>query len=359
MIRLLEYQAKRLLKEAGVPIPEGDVARTSADAARIAAELGRPVAVKAQVPVGARGKAGGILFADDPEGARKAARKLLGSRIRGETVRKVLVEEKLDIAEEWYVSITLDRAERRPVLLVSREGGVDIEEVPDKKIARRYLDPILGLRPFEAREAILEAGIPKEHLRDVEEVITSMYEVFDSYDAHLVEINPLVLTEDGGVVAADAVVNLDEDAANIRHPEFAEETRDFPFVELDGDIGIIANGAGLTMATIDLVKDLGGEPANFLDVGGGAYPTLIRRAILTVAELDVKVILLNIFGGITRCDEVAEGIVQALDDVDVPLVVRLVGTNEEEGHRILREHGVDVYTELKEAVERAVELAGV
>ncbi len=358
MIRLLEYQAKRLLEEVGVPIPEGDVARTSADAARIAAELGGPVAVKAQVPVGARGKAGGILFADDPEEARKAARKLLGSRIRGETVSKVLVEEKLAIAEEWYVSITLDRAERRPVLLVSREGGVDIEEVPDEKIARKYLDPILGLRPFEAREAILEAGIPKEYLRDVEEVITSMYEVFESYDAHLVEINPLVLTEDGEVVAADAVVNLDEDAANIRHPEFAEETRDFPFVELDGDIGIIANGAGLTMATIDLVKDLGGEPANFLDVGGGAYPTLIRRAILTVAELDVEVILLNIFGGITRCDEVAEGIVQALDDVDVPLVVRLVGTNEEEGHRILREHGVDVYTELKEAVERAVELAG-
>jgi succinyl-CoA synthetase beta subunit len=358
MIRLLEYQAKRLLREQGVPIPEGDLARTPEEAARIAERIDGPVVVKAQVPVGARGKAGGVLFADDPREAREAAERLLGSKIRGEVVKQVLVEERVDIEEEWYVSITLDRAERVPVLLVSREGGVDIEEVPDERIARTHVDPVLGLRGFEARRTALEAEIPRRHAPALERVALALYRVFNEYDAHLVEVNPLVLTRDGELVAVDAVVNLDEDAAYLRHPEFAEKTEDFPFVELDGNIGIIANGAGLTMATIDLVKDLGGEPANFLDVGGGADPTLIKRAILRVAELDVDVILINIFGGITRCDEVAKGVVSVLKDVDIPLVVRLVGTNEEEGQRILREHGIEAFTDLEEAVRKAVELAG-
>ncbi len=358
MIRLLEHEAKKLLAEKGIEVPDGDLARTPEEAARIAERIDGPVAVKAQVPVGARGKAGGILFADDPEEAREAAERLLGSKVRGEVVECVLVEEKVDIEEEWYVSITVDRGERAPVLLISREGGVDIEEVPDEKIARTHLDPILGLRGFEARRTALEAGIPRRYAREVEEVALALYDVFDEYDAHLVEINPLVLTKDDELVAVDAVVNLDEDAARIRHPEFVDEGEDFPFVKLGGNVGIIANGAGLTMATIDLVRDLGGEPANFLDVGGGADPALIKRAILKVASLDVDVILLNIFGGITRCDEVAKGIVSVLDEIDVPLVVRLVGTNEEEGQRILREHGIEAFTDLEEAVKKAVELSG-
>ena len=357
MIRLLEYQAKGLLREVGIKVPEGGVARTGEEASRIAEQIGGPVVVKAQVPVGGRGKAGGVLFADTPEEAREVARDLLGSKIKGEIVDKVLVEERLNIEEEWYAAISLDRSERIPIVLASREGGVDIEEVPDEKIARRYVDPFLGMRPFEARLVAKDAGIPREYLRDFESVLTAMYEVFDGYDAHLVEINPLVLTKEGELVAADAVVNLDQDAAVMRHPEFAEETEGFHLVELGGDVGIIANGAGLTMATVDLVKEFGGEPANFLDVGGGAYPSLIRRAILAVDDLGVSVILINIFGGITRCDDVAKGIVRAMEDVDTPMVVRLVGTNEEEGHAILKEHGIDVFEDLEEAVKRAVEIA--
>jgi succinyl-CoA synthetase beta subunit len=376
-MRLHEYQAKQVFADAGVPTPEGEVVETS-DAARDAAErIGGTVAVKAQVHVGGRGKAGGIKLADTPEEAHEAADEILGMDLKGHLVEKLLIEEAVDIADELYVGVTTDRGEGRAVAMVSSKGGVNIEEVAEESpdaIARTHVDPAYDLRPFEAREVVYGAGVPREHARDVTGVLSTLYHLWDDSDADDAEINPLVITEGGDVIAADAVFNIDNSAL-YRQEELAEmedeafdddfEARaseaGFDYVRLEGDVGIIGNGAGLVMTTLDLVDHFGGSPANFLDIGGGADAERVRSALeLVFEDENVDSVLFNVFGGITRCDEVANGINDALegfDELPEPLVVRLTGTNEKEGRDLLTDR-VETAEGLEEAVKRAVELSG-
>ncbi|MCX2818068.1 ADP-forming succinate--CoA ligase subunit beta [Haladaptatus sp. F3-133] len=376
-MRLHEYQAKQVFADAGIPTPSSEVVET-ADAAREAAErIGGTVAVKAQVHVGGRGKAGGIELADDADEAHEAAEGILGMDLKGKHVEKVLVEEAVDFVDELYVGVTTDRGEGRAVAMVSSEGGVNIEEVAEENpdaIARTHVDPAYDLRPFEAREVVYGANVDRETARDVTGVLSTLYELWDERDADDAEINPLMVTEDGGVVAADAVFNID-DSALYRQEELAEmedeafeddfEARasdaGFDYVRLDGNVGIIGNGAGLVMTTLDLVDHFGGSPANFLDIGGGADAERVQAALELVFEYEnVDSVLFNVFGGITRCDEVAQGIndaLEAFDELPEPLVVRLTGTNEEEGRELLTDR-VETAEGLEEAVKRTVELSG-
>ncbi len=375
-MRLHEYQAKQVFADAGIPTPDGEVV-SSPDEARDAAErLGGTVAVKAQVHVGGRGKAGGIEVVDTPEKARDAAERIIGMNIKGKGVEKVLVEEGVDIENELYVGVTTDRGEGRAVAMVSSKGGVNIEEVAEEDpdaIARTHVDPAYDLRPFEAREVVYGAGVPREHARDVTGVLSTLYTLWDESDADDAEINPLMVTGDGGVVAADAVFNIDNSAL-YRHEKLAEMEEEafedefearaseagFDYVRLDGNVGIVGNGAGLVMTTLDLVDHFGGSPANFLDIGGGADAERVRSALeLVFEDENVDAVLFNVFGGITRCDEVAEGINNALgtfDELPEPLIVRLTGTNDEEGREILTDR-VETAEGLEEAVERTVELS--
>ncbi|MGK2230236.1 MAG: succinyl-CoA synthetase beta subunit [Methanobacteriota archaeon] len=376
-MRLHEYQAKQVFADAGIPTPSSEVVET-ADAAREAAErIGGTVAVKAQVHVGGRGKAGGIELADDADEAHEAAEGILGMDLKGKHVEKVLVEEAVDFVDELYVGVTTDRGEGRAVAMVSSEGGVNIEEVAEENpdaIARTHVDPAYDLRPFEAREVVYGANVDRETARDVTGVLSTLYELWDERDADDAEINPLMVTEDGGVVAADAVFNID-DSALYRQEELAEmedeafedgfEARasdaGFDYVRLDGNVGIIGNGAGLVMTTLDLVDHFGGSPANFLDIGGGADAERVQAALeLVFEDENVDSVLFNVFGGITRCDEVAQGIndaLEAFDELPEPLVVRLTGTNEEEGRELLTDR-VETAEGLEEAVKRTVELSG-
>ena len=377
-MRLLEYKAKELLAKNSVPVPRGLVASTSTQAREAAERLACPVAIKAQVPVAGRGKAGGILFADTPEEAEEAAGQLLSTRIGGAPVNKVLVEEKLAIARELYFGVAIDRLEKTYVAIASPAGGVDIEETAEKHpnlIHRVRVDPFIGFQPYHARILAKALGYSGGQLLKLSEVMRKCYLVAMELDAELLEINPLVETEDGGFVAADAHIIIDDNAL-YRHPQFEKleseemclsdrelEARrsGLAYVELDGDVGIIGNGAGLVMATLDLVKLCGGRPANFLDVGGGASAERMARALEIVASNPrVRVIFINILGGITRCDEIARGILDAVKRLprEVPLVIRLVGTMEEEGQRILRDAGIEVLRGMEEAAERAVAIAG-
>lgn len=352
-MKLQEYMGKDLLRKAGVPVPGGDVAEAPEQAEEIARRLG-PVAVKAQVLVGGRGKAGGIKLASTPQEARAAARQILGMDIKGLSVEKVLVEEQVDIAEEYYAGITLDRSKHRFILMLSSIGGVDIEDVAaahPEAIVRSWIDPAYGLPPFQIRDAIFAAGFNRSTAKDLQRIIAGLYTVLVSNDAILAEINPLAVTRDGRAIAADAKVDLD-DSAVYRHPELAEHKAEsigdpierhaselgLPYVKLDGNIGVIGNGAGLVMMTLDIIKQVGGRPANFLDIGGGAQAEVVRRAI-EVVLIDPKVegIVMNIFGGITRGDEVAKGLLEAASalDIRVPIAIRLAGTREMEGRRIL------------------------
>ena len=376
-MRLLEHQAKAVFARYGIPTPEGRVAKTPEEAEAIARELGRPVAVKAQVLVGARGRAGGILFADTPEEAEEAAGKLLGSEIRGVKVHEVLVEEKLPIARELYMGFTIDRAERSYVAIASPEGGVEIEEVAERfpeRIFKHLIDPSVGFRPYHALSLAKRMGYSGRAALELARIFTALYRLALDYDAELTEINPLAETEDGRFVAADARLIVDDNAL-FRHPELAELERPpgeesererlareagLGYVELDGDIGIIGNGAGLVMATLDMVALHGGRPANFLDVGGGASAERMVRALdIVLANPRVRVVLINILGGITRCDEIARGILSAMERLGVrkPMVIRLVGTNEAEGRAILERAGISVLDSMEEAARRAVELA--
>ncbi len=376
-MRLLEHQAKAMFARYGIPTPEGRVARTPEEAEAIARELGRPVAVKAQVLVGARGRAGGILFADTPEEAEEAAGKLLGSEIRGVRVHEVLVEEKLPIARELYMGFTIDRAERSYVAIASPEGGMEIEEVAERfpeRIFKHHVDPLVGFRPYHALSLAKRMGYSGRAALELARIFTALYRLALDYDAELTEINPLAETEDGRFVAADARLIVDDNAL-FRHPELAELERPpgeeserermareagLGYVELDGDIGIIGNGAGLVMATLDMVALHGGRPANFLDVGGGASAERMARALdIVLANPRVRVVLINILGGITRCDEIARGILSAMERLGVrkPMVIRLVGTNETEGRAILERAGISVLDSMEEAARRAVELA--
>ncbi len=370
-----EYQAKELLAPHGLPIPRFRVAASPAEAREIAAEFGQPVVVKAQVLVGGRGKAGGVKLARSPQEAEAAAGQILGKDIKGHTVRRVLVSEAVDIRREYYLSAVVDRGSKRVILMASNEGGVEIEEVArqhPEKIVRVEADPFLGLFDYQARELALAMDLPKSYLRDFTRVARALYQSLVEWDASLVEINPLVTTDKGAIWALDAKMVLDDNAA-WRHSfeqlrdlsaedPFEREAREkgISYVKLDGNIGCVVNGAGLAMATMDVIKLKGGAPANFLDIGGGAKAETVAAALaIILSDVNVKAVLFNIFGGITRCAEVARGIVSALGQVSrrVPMVVRLVGTNEEEGREILRQAEVIAAQSMEEAAARVVEVS--
>ena len=348
---LLEYQGKQLFAGRGVPVPEGRLATTPEQARKAAAELGFPVVVKAQVQIGGRGKAGGIKLAGDAAEAESHASAILGMDIRGLTVHEVWVERASDIATEHYAAVVFDRSAKKPLVMLSAEGGMEIEEVPKEKIARLHVDPLVGFTGADARSLTGGGGIDPDVADQVGQMLAKLYDAFVGFDAMLVEVNPLIVTGDREVVALDAKVTVDDNAL-FRQPEIAEmrdpssedpqeqmaKERGVTYVKLDGEIGILGNGAGLVMSTLDVVAQEGGRPANFLDVGGGAKAEEIVAALeVLLSDEKVKAVLFNIFGGITRCDEVANGILQALEqiEVNVPIVVRLDGTNDEEGRRIL------------------------
>jgi succinyl-CoA synthetase beta subunit len=375
---LYEYQGKELLRQYGIEMLEGIIAASPEEARAAAEKLGGPLAVKAQVLTGGRGKAGGIKVVEEPEDVEEAARQILGMQIRGHKVRRVLVEAGAEIESEMYLSITVDRAAKKPLILFSTEGGVDIEEVAERNpdaIVRIYIDPLLGLLPYEVRELTFAAGLEGDVAKGVGKTLKNLYEAFVGGDASLVEINPLVSTKDGRVLALDAKVTVDnsslfrhEDIAELHDVDAAdpEEQRaleaGLQYVKLDGDVGILGNGAGLVMSTLDMVAQAGGEPANFCDVGGGANAEKIATALdIVTSNKQVKSVLFNIFGGITRGDEVARGLLTALErsDTALPIVVRLDGTNADEGRRILAENTPEnVYTEqtMLDAAKKAVEL---
>jgi succinyl-CoA synthetase beta subunit len=375
-LKLHEYQSKRIFAQYGVPIPGGDVAATPERARQIASRLGKRVVIKSQVLVGGRGKAGGIRLAGDPDEAEQVADDILGMNIKGLTVKKVLVDEAAEIATEIYLGIVIDRAERRPVMMASAEGGVEIEEVAratPERIVTIIIDPFLGLQPYQGRELAFGIGLPKELVRDFVGIAQGLYSAFEGCDASLAEINPLVVTSGGKLLAVDGKMLLDDNSL-FRHFELAEmrdadeETPEeqearrhgLSYVKLDGEIGCMVNGAGLAMATMDITKLHGGSPANFLDIGGGAQAEKVAAALrIILSDPNVKAVLFNIFGGITRCDEVARGILDALGEVptEVPMVARLVGTNEEEGRRILAEADMITAATLSEAAQKAVAAA--
>jgi succinyl-CoA synthetase beta subunit len=373
-MKLYEYESKDIAKRYGVTTPRGRLVSTPEEAKRATSELGS-VVIKAQVLVGGRGLAGGVKVAENPEDAYAVAERLLSTSIRGERVEKLLVEEKVCISRELYLSLTVDRATRRPVYLVSEMGGVEIEELAKKypeKIHRVYVDPGVGYLEYMSREAIQVLKLPWALLQDLSQIMKAMYNIMIDYDAELVEFNPLALTCDNRLVALDAKIIIDDNSLYRRVElqklygrdlsEYEKRAKElgFSYVELDGDIGVISNGAGLTMATMDSILYYGGKPANFLDIGGGARRESVKEAVkLMLNHPRSRVLLVNIFGGITRCDEVAAGIVEAIREVGAvkPIVVRMLGTNEEEGRRILREHGIEVYSEMDDAVKAAVEVA--
>lgn len=363
-MKLYEYNAKAVFKNEGIAVPEGYMAKTSTEAQKIAEDMNRPVAIKSQVLVGGRGKAGGIKFADTPQETFKSAEKLLSDHIKGEEVKYVLIEEKANIRKEFYVSVAVDRANKKPLIMASAEGGVDIEELAEnspEKIIKYHFDPQEDFLPYEGREIARKMGVGSSLISSVGGIIWKLVQVFKKYDANLAEINPLIVTEEG-VIAADAKLDLDDDSI-FRHREMMElveyESEEFAFVKLDGDIAVIGNGAGLTLTGMDMIKLNGGEPATFLDIGGGASAEVIKKALDLVIDYDpVKVIFLNVLGGITRADDVARGIIKALEQSKrkVPLVIRLTGTNEEEGQKLLSEAGVSFETSMENAAKKAVEL---
>jgi succinyl-CoA synthetase beta subunit len=377
-VKLHEYQSKQLFAEHGVPIPKGNVATTPQEARRIAGELGCPVVVKSQVLVGGRGKAGGIRLAQSPEDAERAAAEILNLEIKGLPVCKVLLDKAADIQKEIYLGVVVDRASCRAVMMASSEGGVEIEEVArtdPEAIKQVAIDPFLGLRDYQTLALAKGIGLAREHVRQFGRIARGLYQAFQAYDASLAEINPLVVTGTGELLAVDGKMVVDDNGL-FRHPDLAgmrsvdEETpaereareAGLSYVQLDGEIGCMVNGAGLAMATMDIIKHFGGAPANFLDIGGGAKADRVATALrLILADENVKVVLFNIFGGITRCDEVAKGILAAFEEVKptVPLVARLVGTNEQEGREILDSSGYRLITAttLAEAAQRAVTAA--
>ena len=372
-MKIHEYQAKDILARYGIPIQPGRVAHTPEEAETIARELGGPVVIKAQVYVGGRGKAGGIQFGDTPAQAREAAARVLGMDIKGLTVEKVLVVSKMDIKEEYYLGIILDRKSQAPVVMISKEGGIDIEEVAEtapEKIIKYPIDMHWGLRPFEAREIVARAGLPSAIISRAGAILSALSKAFIESDANLAEINPLVLTADGQVQAADAKIIIDDNGL-FRQKEYAtwaesEESNPLEYdakqagltyVKLDGDVGIIGNGAGLVMTTLDMVARAGGKPANFLDIGGGAKAEVMYKALTFVArDPQVKGILVNIFGGITRGEEVARGVIMAQAELPagMPIVVRLSGTGAEEGRAILKDAGLDWGKDMREGAEKIV-----
>lgn len=377
-MRLLEYEAKAIFSRYGIPVPRGKVASSPAGARRVAELLHQPVVVKAQVAVAARGKAGGIKFASTPDEAEAAAASLIGRKLKGFEVRRVLVEERLKIAKELFLGIIVDRAAQSYVMLASLEGGMEIEEIAMKspeKIVKLPVDPLFGLRQYKTRELAEMLGYQREKMFSLAELALRLFQVASSYDVELVEANPLVEVAEGTFCAADARMIIDDNAL-YRHPdlrkrrlgaeaglssrEIKASEKGLAYVELDGNVGVIGNGAGLVMATLDLIRLRGGNPANFLDVGGGASAEKISAALnIVLSNPKVKVVFINILGGVTKCDEVATGIVRAFQGKPcrTPIVIRLTGTHEEEGIRILQEAGLQVLRTMEDAAQKAVEIA--
>ncbi len=372
-MRLHEYQSKEIFTQYHIPIPRGHLASTPEEAKHIAEELIGPVVLKAQVLIGGRGKAGGIRLVKSPDEAEEEASKILGEKIKDIPVLRLLVEEAVNIQQEIYFGMTVDRQNGEILMIASAEGGVNIEEIARKtpdRIAKVSLNPLLGLRDFQARNLAAEIEIPRRFWRSFNAIALNLYQAFSHLDATLAEINPLVITGDDHLVALDGKIILDDNAL-FRHPEFVDkrdlsiespqeaEARKFglSYVKLNGSIGCLVNGAGLAMATMDIIQLKGGQPANFLDIGGGASAEKVVAALrIILADPQVKTVLINIFGGITRCDEVAMGIKQALDEIQtvIPFVIRLVGTNESEGREILANAQLETATTLLEAAEKAV-----
>ena len=375
-MKLHEYQSKQIFARYGIPIPKGRVAATADEAKSIAEELGSRVVIKSQVLVGGRGKAGGIRLAKSPEEAREIATQILSMEIKGLPVRKVLVDEAAGIEKEIYLGITNDRAARKPVMMASAAGGVDIEEVArtaPEKIIKVHIDPLLGLRDYQARDLAVGTDLPKEHWKMFGQIARGLWQAYLDCDATLAEINPLVITSANTLIALDGKMLIDDNAL-FRHTDLAEmrdldeeaqsetEARKYglSYIKLDGNIGCMVNGAGLAMTTMDIIKLFGGEPANFLDIGGGASSDKVAAALrIILTDPNVKAVLFNVFGGITRGDEVARGILAALHEVktSIPMVTRLVGTNAEEGRQILSEAKMITAETLAEAAQKAVAVA--
>ncbi len=375
-MKLHEYQSKLIFSKYGIPIPKGQVAATAQQARHIAEELGGRVVIKSQVLVGGRGKAGGVKVAKDSQEAEQLATQILGMEIKGLPVRKVLVDEAAAIANEIYFAITNDRAAKKPVIIASSEGGMEIEEVAAKnpeKISKVHIDPLLGLREYQARDVAIAIDLPRDYWKEFLKLATGLWEAYKATDATLAEINPLVITKDKRLVALDGKMIIDDNAL-FRHSDLAE-MRDIDeeapaettarkyglsYIKLDGNIGCMVNGAGLAMTSMDVIKLFGGEPANFLDIGGGAGAEKVAAAMrIILTDPNVKAVLFNIFGGITRGDEVARGILTAMDQVKpkVPMVVRLVGTNAEEGRKLLKNANMITAETLADAAKKAVAAA--
>lgn len=376
-MKIHEYQAKELFRAEGIPVPPGDLATNADEAHRAAQQYGKAVVVKSQVLVGGRGKAGGVKLAKDADEARRAAESILGMDIKGLTVDKVLVTEAVDIADEIYLAVIMDRATQRPLIMASAAGGVEIEQVARENpeaIHRLAVDPLYGVLPFQSRALASQLHKDFAVVKQIAAIVEKLYRVFVGVDASLAEINPLVVTTSGEVVAIDAKVNIDDNAlyrqrsieamrdAAAEDPGEAEARKmGLSFVRLSGNVGCVVNGAGLAMATMDLVKTLGGEPANFLDIGGSSNPEKVVTALnIILGDANVKSIFINIFGGITRCDDVARGLVTAFErtNLELPVVVRLTGTNEEEAREILGKISLTTASTMDEGVEKAIELAG-
>ncbi len=375
-MKLHEYQSKRILAAYGVPIPKGDIASTPAEAKAIAEGIGKPVVIKSQVLVGGRGKAGGIKLALTPDEAEQVAGQILGMDIKGLTVQKVLVDEAADIHAEIYLGAVLDRNARQVAIMASSEGGVEIEEVAaqtPEKIITVHVHPLLGMQGYQARQLAYGIGLSREHIPVFTKIAQSLYRAFVESDASLAEINPLIINGENRLEAVDGKILLDDSAlprqaqlAAMRDPDedSATETEareaGLSYIDLDGEIGCMVNGAGLAMATMDIIKLYGGNPANFLDIGGGAGADKVLAALrIILRDTRVKAVLINIFGGITRCDEVANGIVEAITSlhVEVPIVVRMVGVNEDEARQILADSNLPSANRLSEAVQMAVAAA--
>jgi len=375
-MKLHEYQSKQIFARYGVPIPRGHVAATASEARQVAEELGGRIVIKSQVLVGGRGKAGGIRLAKTPKEAEEVATQILAMELKGLPVRKVLVDEAVSIAKEIYLGITNDRAMRKPVFMASAAGGVDIEEIAARspeKIIKIHIDPLLGLRDYQARDIAVSIDLPREHWRTFLDIARGLWKAYVDSDANLAEINPLVITTDNRLMALDGKMIIDDNAL-FRHTDLGDmrdldveaaaeiEARKYglSYIKLDGQIGCMVNGAGLAMATMDIIKLSGGEPANFLDVGGGASADKVAVAFrIILTDTNVRAVLINIFGGITRGDEVARGILAAMAEVKpkIPMVIRLVGTNAEEGKRLLADANMITADTLAEAAQKAVQVA--
>lgn len=375
-MKLHEYQSKTIFSEFGIPIPKGKVTDSASEAREIAKELGGSVVVKSQVLVGGRGKAGGIKVAHTPDEVEQIASQILSMEIKGLPVRKVLIDEAADIKKEIYLGITNDRNEKKPVIMASSAGGVEIEEVArtnPELIIKVHINPLIGIKDYQARDIASAIDLPREHWKTFSQILRGLWEVYQSHDATLAEINPLVITGDARLLAVDGKMLIDDNAL-FRHSELSsmrDTDEDAPseiearkygltFIKLDGNIGCMVNGAGLAMASMDILKLFGGDPANFLDIGGGASADKVAAAMrIILSDPNVKAILFNIFGGITRGDEVAKGILAAMEEVkpEVPMVVRLVGTNAAEGRALLADADMITAETLAEAAQKAVAAA--